>query len=122
MSLAPHHVGSCRCCSEWAKMPKQFDTSAALLGGSTVAQAITDELVRRADSGVLYHARRALYLAAADLAKTFDLPPPCRRASGEVLCDRCSTTFGRHPLDPRWLDQDGTPYLHALCDGRLVKL
>jgi len=46
-----------------------------------------------------------------------------RRASGDCLCDRCGKSYYRHPFNMDFLSGiDGTPYMHQLCDGSLVKL
>jgi hypothetical protein len=46
-----------------------------------------------------------------------------RRASGDCGCDACGKPYRKHPHEPTILSGiDGTPFLHQLCDGSLVKL
>jgi hypothetical protein len=48
--------------------------------------------------------------------------PDFVRAGGGVVCESCGRTYYRHPLDPRYVDQDGNRFLNVTCDGRMVKL
>jgi hypothetical protein len=46
------------------------------------------------------------------------------RASGDCVCEICGKDYYHHPEadEPQYLSYDGTPFLHRLCDGTLVKL
>lgn len=45
------------------------------------------------------------------------------RASGECVCDRCGLSYWQHPPCPWFVDRvTGSPWLHRLCNGKLVKL
>jgi hypothetical protein len=47
------------------------------------------------------------------------------RAGGGCLCPFCHRSFFDHPHDETRLTPGGhkfVPYLHVLCDGRIVKL
>lgn len=46
------------------------------------------------------------------------------RASGDATCRNCGKPYREHPNDrrPEAAAYDGTPFLHVLCDGKLVKL
>lgn len=46
---------------------------------------------------------------------------PWERASGEVVCETCGLLYRDHPLS-RHRNFQGEPYLHRLCDARLVHL
>jgi len=43
------------------------------------------------------------------------------RASGNCRCKTCGKDYYSHPHASEARDQDGTPYLHVLCDGDIVK-
>ena len=43
------------------------------------------------------------------------------RAAGNAVCELCGRDFNRHPMDKTHVGFDGHPWLHRLCDGRLVK-
>lgn len=45
-----------------------------------------------------------------------------RRASGDVVCDRCHCKYYEHPTYRGLLDMDGHPFLSIDCDGTLLKL
>lgn len=51
-----------------------------------------------------------------------DEEPQAERASHLIVCAKCGLTYGRHPLEQMYKSCFGEPYLHRLCDGRLVKL
>lgn len=46
------------------------------------------------------------------------------RASADSLCRQCGKQYRMHPVDrrPEACGCDGEPFLHVLCDGKLVKL
>ncbi len=44
------------------------------------------------------------------------------RADRDAVCLSCGRTYGRHAFAPDRLSNDGDPFLHRLCSGRLVKL
>ena len=44
-----------------------------------------------------------------------------QRASKDAICETCHREYWRHPM-AEYLSHDGTPYLHRLCCGSLVKL
>jgi len=51
-----------------------------------------------------------------------DSYPNFIRASGDCICKQCGKKYEKHSFDLSYLDWDGYPYLHKLCDGTLVKL
>ena len=44
------------------------------------------------------------------------------RASGLCICDTCGKDYYSHPYATEARDRDGTPYLHVICSGDIVKL
>jgi hypothetical protein len=64
--------------------------------------------------------RRALRIIVRKLAALLLLgdadPEMTCRASGDVLCERCGQTYGRHVQHPH------ASWLTVLCDGRRVHL
>lgn len=44
------------------------------------------------------------------------------RAGGGATCEACGRTLRDHPMDLQHVGYDRRPFLHVLCDGRLVKL
>lgn len=46
------------------------------------------------------------------------------RAGGDCICKQCGKKYYDHPMarEKEWLSWDGQPFLHRLCNGRLVKL
>lgn len=46
------------------------------------------------------------------------------RASGQCICRQCGREYREHPyaLEPKWIGVEGRPYLHRLCNGKVVKL
>lgn len=67
---------------------------------------------------------------AVDLETVIDLCPQCgipegddhwARAGGDVPCEICGKLYYDHPMDEVHLGSDGAPWLHRVCDGRLVK-
>lgn len=46
------------------------------------------------------------------------------RASADATCRNCGKPYRQHPMDrrPEAASYSGEPFLHVLCDGRLVKL
>ena len=53
-----------------------------------------------------------------------DSYPDFTYAAGDCICEVCGKPYWRHLGDQRYLTEDGTgrkyPWLHRLCDGRLV--
>lgn len=50
-------------------------------------------------------------------------PNQMQRAHGDMVCEECGLAYWRHPPCPLFIDSTtNSPYLHRLCDGRLVKL
>jgi hypothetical protein len=50
-------------------------------------------------------------------------PNQMQRAHGDMECEVCGIAYWRHPPCPLFIDSTtNSPYLHRLCDGRLVKL
>ena len=43
------------------------------------------------------------------------------RAGGDAICRLCNREYYVHPMDTAHLGYDGQPWLHKLCNGRLVK-
>lgn len=48
-------------------------------------------------------------------------PPEFTRAGGESICEECGKVLREHPYYPQ-PGYDGKPFLHVLCNGRVVKL
>ena len=44
------------------------------------------------------------------------------RASGNCICSICKKEYYTHPYANEIKDWEDRPFLHKLCDGRLVKL
>lgn len=63
-------------------------------------------------------------LLAGDYHGKFPTDPPesFTRAGGLVICGHCGLQYIDHPMSPHYLSYDQRPFLHRLCDGRLVKL
>jgi len=43
------------------------------------------------------------------------------RYDGRALCFACGKQVYDHPLDPTFLDYNGEPFVHLLCDGQRAK-
>ena len=43
------------------------------------------------------------------------------RAGGNAICSACGRESYLHPMDELHLGYDGRPWLHKLCNGKLVK-
>lgn len=49
-------------------------------------------------------------------------------ASGDCICETCGKKYYDHPMatEPKWLcywdPENPRPYLHRLCNGKVVKL
>lgn len=43
------------------------------------------------------------------------------RAGGDCVCEHCGKVYFDHEMDERHVGLDGAPWLHRICDGRLVK-
>lgn len=43
------------------------------------------------------------------------------RYDSRALCFACGKQVGDHPLDPTFLDYNGDPFVHLLCDGQRAK-
>ena len=49
-------------------------------------------------------------------------PDNMRRASGEVVCERCHYQYYEHPTYRELTDSSGHLFLTLACDGSLLKL
>lgn len=50
-----------------------------------------------------------------------DAEPEIIRVDGNMICPVCKFQFWRHPYSTEVLDYRGEPFVHAGCDGRLLK-
>ena len=44
------------------------------------------------------------------------------RVDGRVVCPICDQAMRDHPLDWRYPGHSGYPWVHATCEGKLIKL
>lgn len=60
-------------------------------------------------------------MTSRNKANDYEQPDFCR-ASGDCLCPDCGKEYWHHPQAKEFLSWDGYPFLHRLCNGKLVKL
>lgn len=70
----------------------------------------------------LGHFRKRGMLVHLDDLKEGELGKRMFTTVGYCKCEQCGITYDRHPYIDNYLGQNGRPFLHLLCDGRLAKL
>lgn len=106
-------------------LQRRIDERAQLVGHALIANGISAHCLETTKDA---HPRHPLYLKGDLRPRPFTPPTsvwfqrPIVRASGDVVCNGCGALYREHALDWRYLSNDGEPFLHLLCNGRLVKL
>ncbi len=50
-----------------------------------------------------------------------DLASNFYRTAGTMICDECGKEYHSHPYATEARSHDGSPYLHVLCNGDIIK-
>lgn len=83
--------------------------------------ALPESIVRSALQRLRRRSEAICERAAGNVWLWWKVIPEVIRVDGNVLCEHCGEPYWRHRLSDLLLDYNHEPFLHAGCDGNLLK-